>query len=69
MKENINDNKLVRLSSCKACNNLVRVLALEVIDGKRLSSFDREVKKNDLNVETITLGDFKDKNIDFCICE
>jgi len=69
MEENNNDHRLVRLSTCKVCNNLFTAMALEVIDGKSLTSFDKEVKKYDLNVETITLKEFKDRDMNFCNCD
>ncbi len=63
-----NGSKLVRQSLCKECGGLVRTLALEIVDGKSLISFDKEVKKYDLAVETITLDKFLDEDKDFCDC-
>ena len=64
-----NDDKMVRQSYCKTCDGFVRVMALELVNGKQLSSFEREVTKHELEVETITLKEFKEKNRDFCSCK
>ena len=61
-------NKTVRFSSCKTCKGFVRAMALERVDGKQLSSFEREVKKYDLEVTDMKLKKWQKHNIGFCKC-
>lgn len=63
------DNKLVRQSYCKKCDGFIRAMALELIDGEELSAFEKEVEELDLEVETITLKEFKEKDREFCSCD
>ena len=67
--EESKDNKLVRQSYCKKCDGCITMMALELIDGEQLTSFEKEVKKHDLEVETITLKEFHEKDRDFCSCK
>ena len=64
-----NDNRLVRQSYCKECGGFIRCMALEIVDSKSMKNFEREVKKYSLEVETITLKEFREKDRDYCKCK
>jgi hypothetical protein len=68
MSEN-NDNKIVRVSTCKICKGFVTAIALEKVDSKSLGRFEREVKKYDLEVADYKLKDWREVEIDFCSCD
>ena len=63
------DERLVRTSICKTCNNLVTVMALEIISHKDMRRFEKEVEKHDLMVETKTLKAFREQDTNFCTCK
>ncbi len=67
MSEN-NDDKIVRFSTCKTCDGFVRTMALEIIDSKSLSSFEKEVKKFDLEVKDVKLKEWRELDLEFCSC-
>lgn len=70
MEEENNDHRLVRKSVCKVCKLLVTAMALEMVDSKSLKNFEKEVAKYDLEVVTLTLGEFNnEEEKDFCNCD
>jgi len=64
-----NDNRIVRQSYCKKCNGFVRTMALELVSGEQMISFEKEVEEFDLEVETITLKELKEIDRGFCSCK
>lgn len=56
--------KMVKLSTCPKCNNMVRA----GIPDRLGDEFWKEVKKYKLNVKDVTLENFNNSDYNFCKC-
>ena len=60
---------LVKVSNCKKCKGIVRVAILHIMDAKSTGVFEREVKKFDLSVKTVSLLQYRTEPEDWCNCK
>lgn len=63
------DQVKIKLSVCKKCGNMVRAAVSHQMTRKMKIEFMNEVMDHDLSVETITLPEYRERNLNFCKCK
>jgi len=71
MEKIIEDNKIVKLSTCPKCNGWVRLASKNYLEEDKSAGkeFFKEVAKHGLNISEMPLEKYKEAELERCSCK